>query len=190
MPLSTFSSERCILRHPVRALAALYALCLALSACAVAVAAFALPPQYADTFGAELVEKCALLEASPAPRIVIVGGSAAAFGIDSALLEGELPAYACVNLGTYAAFGTVPLLDMVQKRLAAGDIVIVSPELSEQTLSTFADGPELLRATERRPSLLVPLLAHGDTARALWAALLPFAAEKARLLTLCKSPST
>ena len=48
---------------------------------------FALPAQYSNTFVGELPAKRALLAAeSDKPRLILVGGSAAAFGVDSALL--------------------------------------------------------------------------------------------------------
>ena len=47
---------------------------------------FALPAQYGNTFVGELPAKRALLAAeSDKPRLILVGGSAAAFGVDSAL---------------------------------------------------------------------------------------------------------
>ena len=59
---------------------------------------FALPAQYGNTFVGELPAKRALLTAeSDKPRLILVGGSAAAFGVDSALLPRELPDYQPVN---------------------------------------------------------------------------------------------
>ena len=72
---------------------------------------FALPAQYSNTFVGELPAKRALLAAeSDKPRLILVGGSAAAFGVDSALLARELPAYQPVNFGLYAALGTRVML--------------------------------------------------------------------------------
>ena len=60
---------------------------------------FALPAQYSNTFVGELPAKRALLAAeSDKPRLILVGGSAAAFGVDSALLARELPDYQPVIL--------------------------------------------------------------------------------------------
>ena len=62
--------------------------------------AFAVPERYGDTFLGELKEKVALLEETPGKRIVIVGGSAAAFAIDSAEMEENFRA---VTIGQQAA---------------------------------------------------------------------------------------
>ena len=61
---------------------------------------FALPAQYSSTFLGELPAKRALLAAeSNKPRLILVGGSAVAFGVDSALLAKELPDYHPVIFG-------------------------------------------------------------------------------------------
>lgn len=100
---------------------------------------FALPEQYGDTFLGELKYKVELLEETPGPRIVLVGGSGIAFGADSALMERELPGYSVVNFGMYAALGTAVMLDLSQPLLREGDIVILIPEQQEQTLSDWFD---------------------------------------------------
>lgn len=117
---------------------------------------FLLPAQYGDTFMGELKHKVRYLEEAPSPRIILVGGSGVAFGVDSALMERELPGYTVVNFGMYAALGTTVMLDLSQDLVREGDIVILIPEQQEQTLSGFfdpavmwqgADGAwELLRA--------------------------------------------
>ena len=79
----------------------------------LAVWGFALPAQYSSTFLGELPAKRALLAAeSNKPRLILVGGSAAAFGVDSTLLAKELPDYHPVNFGLYAALGTRVMLDL------------------------------------------------------------------------------
>ena len=100
---------------------------------------FALPVQYGDTFLGGLNQKVQLLKDAAGPRIVLVGGSGAAFGADSALMERELPGYSVVNFGMYAALGTTVMLDLSQPFLRAGDIVLLIPEQQEQTLSGWFD---------------------------------------------------
>lgn len=100
---------------------------------------FALPAQYNDTFLGELKHKAALLKDAAGPRIVLVGGSGAAFGVDSALMERELPGYSVVNFGMYAALGTTVMLDLSQPHIREGDIVLLIPEQQEQTLSDWFD---------------------------------------------------
>lgn len=100
---------------------------------------FALPAQYGDTFLGELKHKVSLLEETSGPRIILVGGSGAAFGADSALMERELPGYSVVNFGMYAALGTTVMLDLSQPLTREGDIVLLIPEQQEQTLSAWFD---------------------------------------------------
>ena len=98
-----------------------------------------LPAQYGDTFMGELKYKAELLENTPGPRIVLVGGSGVAFGVDSALMERELPGYSVVNFGMYAALGTTVMLDLSEPYIREGDIVILIPEQQAQTLSEYFD---------------------------------------------------
>ena len=100
---------------------------------------FGLPAQYGDTFMGELKYKVDLLENTPGQRIVLVGGSGVAFGVDSALMERELPGYSVVNVGMYAALGTTVMLDLSEPYIRDGDIVILIPEQQEQTLSDWFD---------------------------------------------------
>lgn len=100
---------------------------------------FCLPAQYGDTFMGELAHKAELLEDTPGPRIVLVGGSGLAFGADSALMERELPGYSVVNFGLYAALGTTVMLDLSEPYIREGDIVLLIPEQQAQTLSDWFD---------------------------------------------------
>lgn len=98
-----------------------------------------LPAQYGDAFMGELKYKVELLEDTPGPRIILVGGSGVAFGVDSALMERELPGYSVVNFGMYAALGTTVMLDLSEPHIREGDIVILVPEQQAQTLSGWFD---------------------------------------------------
>ncbi len=100
---------------------------------------FGLPCQYGDTFLGALKYKVQRLEEAEGPRIVLVGGSGVAFGVDSALLEQELPGYTVVNFGMYAALGTTVMLDLSEDLIRPGDIVILIPEQQEQALSDYFD---------------------------------------------------
>ncbi len=100
---------------------------------------FLLPECYDTSFLGELKYKVRLLEQTPGKRIVLVGGSSVAFGVDSGLLEDAFPEYRVVNFGMYAALGTTVMLDLSQNRIREGDIVILIPEQQEQALSEFFD---------------------------------------------------
>ena len=120
--------------------------------------AFLLPAQYTETWLGELAAKRDLLAAAhDRPRIVFVGGSAVAFGVDSALLEQQLPEYETVNFGLYAALGTRVMLDLSQNDLRAGDIVIVMPEQQAQTLSDYLGAEAMWQAADGDFSALLAL---------------------------------
>ena len=88
---------------------------------------FLLPAQYGDTFMGELKYKVRYLDEAPGPRIVLVGGSGVAFGVDSALMERELPGYTVVNFGMYAALGTTVMLELSQELIRPGTSSSSSP---------------------------------------------------------------
>lgn len=131
----------------------------------VLVGAFGLPIQYENTFLGELYAKVERLENTEGKRIVLIGGSAVAFGVDSALIEKHLPEYQVVNFGLYAALGTRIMLDLALPRLRAGDIVILSPEQNPQSLSLYFGPTEYWQAADGHLELLP------DAPSELWPAL-------------------
>lgn len=80
------------------------------------------------------LQKHALLEDTVGPKIVIVGGSNAAFGIDSELIAANFE-YPVVNMGLQGGLGCVYPLEEIKPFLHSGDIVVLTPEyhcVSEQ----------------------------------------------------------
>ena len=69
------------------------------------------------------------LKTTQGPKIVLVGGSNVAFGVDSALMEDLLSqageSYTVCNFGLYAAVGTSAMLSLSEKYLNAGDRVVL-----------------------------------------------------------------
>lgn len=72
-------------------------------------------------------DKHRILAAAPSPKLVLVGGSNLALGIDSARLELAF-GRPTVNMGLYAGLGLRLMLDEVRPRVRAGDVIYVSPE--------------------------------------------------------------
>ncbi len=135
------------------------------------------PAQYDETFLGALRDKCDLLDApGEKPRIVIIGGSGAAFGQDSELLETLLPGYSAVNFGMYAGLGTAVMLDLAEDRLRPGDVVVFTPEQSEQTLSMFFNARSMWQAADGRIDLLTRL--RPDDLKKMAGAWGGFAADK------------
>lgn len=118
---------------------------------------FVLPPVYEDTFLGELKYKVQRLVQVSGKKIVIVGGSSAAFGIDTPLMQQELPDYQVVNIGMYAALGTTIMLDLCRDSISEGDIVILCPELQEQTLSCYFGAEAFWQSSDGCFSLLTHL---------------------------------
>jgi hypothetical protein len=112
------------------------------------VCGFVIPPKYDNTFLGELKYKYEALEQTEGARIVFVGGSSVAFGVDSKLIAEELPEYSVVNFGMYAALGTKVMLDLSKDSIRPGDIVIISPEQEAQTLSNYFNGEAMWQALD------------------------------------------
>ncbi|MDA1277491.1 MAG: hypothetical protein O2960_26115 [Verrucomicrobia bacterium] len=72
-------------------------------------------------------EKHALLNRTPAPRVILVGGSNLAFGIDSERL-GDALGIDAVNMGLAAGFGIDFMLNEIEPELKRGDVVVLSLE--------------------------------------------------------------
>lgn len=119
----------------------------------VTVSAFIIPPQYSNTFVGVLDEKLERLTSITEDKIVVVGGSSVAFGIDSEFMEQEL-GRPVVNFGLYAALGTKLMLDLSRAGINEGDIVILAPELDAQTLSLYFSSENTLNAIDDDPSML------------------------------------
>lgn len=119
----------------------------------VAAAVFCLPPQYQETFLGALDEKYERLTGLEEEKIVIVGGSSVAFGIDSDLIE-TYTGRPVVNFGLYAALGTKLMLDLSRAGIREGDIVLLAPEPDPETLSLAFYGENTWRAVEGDFSML------------------------------------
>lgn len=112
----------------------------------------ALPTQYDDLYHGILDEKVALLKSVEDEKIVVIGGSSVAFGIDSDLLS-EYTGMPVVNFGVYAALGTKIMLDLSRSEIGEGDIVVLALELDPQTLSLYFNSETTLQAIDGDYSL-------------------------------------
>jgi len=84
-----------------------FAAVIALVALTITALFIATPPDDKHLYQASLL-KSNLLRTVPSPRIIIVGGSNVAFGIDSELMEEELD-IPVINDGLHVALGIAPL---------------------------------------------------------------------------------
>lgn len=116
---------------------------------------FSLLPSPQNAYSRAILDKHQRLMETVAPRLVLVGGSNLAFGIDSAMLQNELDILV-VNTGLNAGFGLGRMLDDLAPFLQSGDTLVIAPEYSHFTSEW--DGKAAawdLVSDTRRYSLLV-----------------------------------
>lgn len=105
------------------------------------------PAQYEHTYLGALDDKYNRLNSIDEPKIVLVGGSSVAFGVDSKALE-EYTGMPVVNFGLYAALGTKLMLDLSLSGINKGDVVVISPEMDPQTLSLYFSTQSTFKAID------------------------------------------
>ena len=119
---------------------------------------FATPSQFNETYFAELGDMYDRLCGIKGKKIVIIGTSSVAFGVDSALIEDQLALageeYSVVNFGLYGALGTKIMLDLSENRINEGDIVILAPEPYSLTMTNYFSAENMWYAVDGNTSLL------------------------------------
>lgn len=107
------------------------------------------------------IDKIELLKKTKSPRIVFVGGSNLAFGLDSTRisLAFSLPV---VNMGLHAGLGLKFMLDEVKPYLKFGDIVVIIPEYEQFTGDLFYGDKTLIEVAalthNKLPILSMPIM--------------------------------
>ena len=117
------------------------------------VTTFTAPCQYDETFLGELKYKHERLSSIKEDKIVLIGGSNLAFGIDSAKLQ-EYVDMPVVNYGLYATIGTKAMLDMSRSYINKGDIIVICPETNTQTYSLYYNAHSMWQALDCDLSML------------------------------------
>lgn len=149
---------------------------------------FGLPVQFGDTFMGELKSKYERLKETSGKRIVLVGGSGVAFDCDSALMDDFFPSYEIVNFGMYAGLGTKAVMDLSENYIHEGDIVILSPEQSEQTFSNYFNGEYMWQADDGAFGMLRDL--KSENFEAMLGNFPRFALEKLNYVMKGQKPQT
>ena len=137
----------------------------------------ATPDIYSESFVGVLDDKIERLDSIEGEKVVVIGGSSVAFGIDSALMEEEL-GKPVVNFGLYAAIGNVAMMELSKKSIGRGDVIILAPEMDPQSLSTYFNADMLLKAIDEEPSLIFRF--SGDSIMKLLGGLWSHAIKKLR----------
>ena len=149
---------------------------------------FGLPVQFGDTFMGELKSKYERLKETSGRRNVLVGGSGVAFDCDSALMDDFFPSYEIVNFGMYAGLGTKAVMDLSENYIHEGDIVILSPEQSEQTFSDYFNGEYMWQAADGAFGMLRDL--KSENFEAMLGNFPRFALEKLNYVMKGQKPQT
>lgn len=120
-----------------------------------------LPSYYGQSYYGQLSAMYEKLEKTTGKRLVIVGGSNVAFGVDAAQLEKTLRGfgydYTVCNFGLYAAVGTSAMLSLSEDLIRAGDMVVLAIEPTEETFSDYFGATAMLKCAEDAPQMLLRL---------------------------------
>lgn len=91
------------------------------------------------------IDKHNRLDSLLSPKIIFVGGSNAAYGIDSKSIEDSLK-IPVVNMGLHAGFGLMFMLNEVESSINEGDVIVVLPEYHHFTSKNIFYGEKVLVA--------------------------------------------
>lgn len=109
--------------------------------------------RYQDSYYAAMIDKINILESTDSPRLIFVGGSSVAFGIDSELIS-QQTGYSVVNMGLNGNLGMRFMLGMIEPYLQSGDVVLVIPEYDLILNTNESIGPAFIQAIIANPNLL------------------------------------
>lgn len=105
---------------------------------------------FEKTYYAALKKLINRLDSSKKKKILILGTSSVAFSVNGKLFEEELEHvqldYDVVPFGLYGSLGTKLMMELSKDRIQEGDIVLFSPELTSQTLSSYFSAKETYRS--------------------------------------------
>jgi len=139
-----------------------------------------------NDFAGATLDKHARLQEQRGPKVVFVGGSNLAFGLDSMAVEQAL-GVPVVNMGMNAWLGLRFMLNEVRGALRPGDTVVVALEYEAWFLPAPFDGvegagPDQLMLLKVRPASAAYLGSPGQVARVARA--VPYAAQQKSLRLL------
>ena len=129
---------------------AITAVCLALllGIVIVVMTVLILPSQFSHLYLGELSDKYSRLRSfDDENKIVVIGGSSVAFGINSPMIEENLGMPA-VNFGLYGPLGTAIMMDLTRGHIHEGDVVVLAPETDHQTMSMYFNGEGMWNACD------------------------------------------
>src|SRR6266540_537686 len=99
---------------------------------------------------AALNDKVSLLKKAPSPKIIFIGGSNLAFGVDSRLIAQALD-MSVVNMGLHTGLGLNLLFNIVSKNAKENDVVVLCPEYEYISGNLFYGDQTLLSSFHYYP---------------------------------------
>ncbi len=145
-------------------------LALVLGMAIVVTTVLLLPTQFDHLYLGELADKYARLRSfDDENKIVIIGGSSVAFGINSQMIEENLGIPA-VNFGLYGPLGTAIMMDLTRGHINPGDIVVLAPETDHQTMSMYFNGEGMWNCCDSDFTMLFKIRPHdwGEMLGSFW----------------------
>lgn len=155
-------------------------LCIFLLPVGLLLAGARMPRLYSESYYAELPAMVRRLRDTQGKKLVLIGGSSVAFGIDVAQLETEFPGYTVCPMGLYAAVGTDAMLSLAEPYLREGDIAVLAIEPSSETFSAYFGANAFWKCAESDPWLLLNL--SSDQKSAMVGAYVPYLQERAEIV--------
>lgn len=124
-----------------------FLLAFALPIIAISSIVFLAPSRFDETFLGEFEKKVDRLYETQGEKIVFVGGSSLAFGLDAKLLS-ETLGKPVINFGLYATLGTKVMMDYTKDAIGKGDIIVLAPEMNAQTWSLYFNAEAMWQALD------------------------------------------
>lgn len=157
-----------------------------------AIITFGVPSQFDETYYGELASMYQKLKNTKGKKIVLLGNSNIAFGVNSALLQEELGYdqldYEVCNFGLYGSIGTKAMLELSKPYIQKDDIVIFSPELYQQPLSLYFSAKEFLYSLDSDFSMLLDI--SDEEKKEVFGNLYSYNQEKLKYATSSKPTGT
>ena len=124
-----------------------FLLVFALPIISIGAVVFLAPSRFDETFLGEFENKVDRLYETEGEKIVFIGGSSLAFGLDAKLLS-ETLGKPVINFGLYATLGTKVMMDYARGAIGEGDIIVIAPEMNAQTWSLYFNAEAMWQALD------------------------------------------
>lgn len=125
---------------------------------------FCLPAQYGNTYYAVLPKMFHKLKTTEGKKIIFIGNSAVAFGLDPDIVKKEIDGYSACPFGLYGAIGTKAMMDLSRVNIREDDIVLLLPEQMQQSMSLYFNGEYVWNAADGDFGLLKYIKNGGEMA--------------------------